>query len=459
MRARLATLGTAAVAACITVLFCTLPFLAFAYRSVSTHVAIETAAALIAALAAFLVFLRFWQAGRLGDLLLVCALLVLASSNLLRSVVPGLVAAGSRLTFTTWAALLTSVAGASLFLAASVSAGRTVRRPARAALWALAACAGLVAGVVAAVAAAKTHLPLPPQLPPTASAAPHPEQEPVLLALHAAGALLFAGAAVGFTRQAGKRGDALLHGVAVAAVLAAFARLHYLLFPSLYGSIVSSGDFFRLASYLVLLVGALREILLHWHGMIAAAVLEERRRIARDLHDGLAQELAFIVVESRTLGRDEGGMGTVAAAAERALDESRRAIAALTEPIDAPFATVLGDSLREIASRTGTALQLAVDAHPEPAPAVREQLLRIAREAVANAGRHARARTVTVSLLGDEDELCLRVSDDGIGFDPEMRREGGFGLTSIAERADAIGARLQLVTKPGSGTTVEVRLG
>jgi signal transduction histidine kinase len=445
------------VGACITVLFCTLPFLAFAYRSVSTHVAIETAAALIAALAAFLVFLRFWQSGRMGDLLLVCALLVLASSNLLRSVVPGLVAAGSRLTFTTWAALLTSVAGASLFLAASVSGGRTVQRRANAALRALAACAGLIA--VAVVAAARNHLPLPPQLPPTDSAAPHPEQEPVLLALHAAGALLFAGAAVGFTRQAGRRGDALLHGVAAAAVLAAFARLHYLLFPSLYGSIVSSGDFFRLASYLVLLVGALREILLHWHGMIAAAVLEERRRIARDLHDGLAQELAFIVVESRTLGRDERAVRPVAAAAERALDESRRAIAALTEPIDAPFATVLGDSVREIASRTGTALQLAVDEHPEPAPAVREQLLRIAREAVANAGRHARARTVTVSLLGGAAELCLRVSDDGIGFDPEARREGGFGLTSIAERADAIGARLQLVTKPGCGTTVEVRLG
>jgi signal transduction histidine kinase len=459
MGARLATLTAAVIAAVVTLLFCFVPYLPFAYRSEATHIAIETAAALIAGLAAFLVFLRFRQSARLGDLLLTCALLLVASSNLLRSVIYGLVPAGSRLTFSTWASLLTGLGGAGLFFAAAASGPRKVRRRTAGALWALGACAAWIAGAVGLAAALGNALPLPPLLPPAASVTPRPAQPPILLVLRMAGVLLFTGAAVGLARQAERRRDALLYGVAVSAVLAAFARVHYLLFPALYGSIVSSGDFFRLVSYLVLLAGALREILSHWKAHAAAAVLEERRRIARDLHDGMAQELAFIVVESRRLGEEGGAVQPVTAAAERALDESRRAIAALTEPIDAPFATVLGNSVREIADRTGTPVRLALDAHAEPPPAVREQLLRIAREAVTNAARHARARSVTVSLSGEEDGLCLRVSDDGTGFDPDERREGGFGLTSIAERAEAIGARLRLVSKRGAGTTVEVRLG
>src|SRR5690242_5233345 len=99
MGARLATLAAAVVAAVVTLLFCFLPSVPFAYRSEATHIAIETAAALIAALAAFLVFLRFRQSARLGDLLLTCALLLVASSNLLRSVLYGVVPEGSRLTF------------------------------------------------------------------------------------------------------------------------------------------------------------------------------------------------------------------------------------------------------------------------------------------------------------------------------------------------------------------------
>src|SRR5207244_10174711 len=121
--------------------------------------------------------------------------------------------------------------------------------------------------------------------------------------------------------------------------LSSFAPLNYLFFPSLYVEWLYPADVMRLGAYLLILTGAAREISRYRRGLSTAAIFDERRRIARDLHDGLAQELAFIVTKSRSLAEgmvesDERELGRVAAAAERALDESRRAITALFAPMD-----------------------------------------------------------------------------------------------------------------------------
>jgi signal transduction histidine kinase len=88
-------------------------------------------------------------------------------------------------------------------------------------------------------------------------------------------------------------------------------------------------------------------------------------------------------------------------------------------------------------------------------PDLREDLARIVREAVSNAARHGEASNVTVAL-SNTDVIRVSVSDDGKGFDPNAPRRRGFGLTSMRERAEARGARVEVRSRPGAGTCVEV---
>jgi signal transduction histidine kinase len=273
--------------------------------------------------------------------------------------------------------------------------------------------------------------------------------------------VVYAAAAIGFTRRAAKGDDELMCWLAAGVALHVVASLNYALYPSLYSEWVYTGDVFRLLFYLVLLGGAAREIRRYWREQAKVAVLEERRRIARELHDGLAQELAFIARRSRRLvdgGPASSIGGQVAAAADRALDEARRAIAALTRPLDEPLEQTLAQAVEEVAARSGTRLELDLAPGIRLAPSTREALVRIAREAVSNAGRHACASVVQVQLA-DDREPRLVVSDDGVGFDPaalQPSADGGFGLTSMRERADAVGADFLLTTSPGRGTRIEV---
>jgi signal transduction histidine kinase len=185
-------------------------------------------------------------------------------------------------------------------------------------------------------------------------------------------------------------------------------------------------------------------------------VLEERRRIARDLHDGLAQELAFIGRNLLRLDAREEPVARVAASAERALSESRRAIAALTKPLDEPLEVVLADAVRETADREGTFVDLVLASGIELDYGERDALIRIACEATANAARHGGARLVRVELVARRRRVRLRVSDDGSGFDTAAPSGEGFGLTSMRERAQAVVGSFDVQSQPGSGTTVEV---
>jgi signal transduction histidine kinase len=223
---------------------------------------------------------------------------------------------------------------------------------------------------------------------------------------------------------------------------------------------VYTGDFLRLAFYVVRAYGAAREIAASQAARAASARLEERRRIARDLHDGLAQELAFIVTRTRSMlpGASERDLLQLASAAERALDESRRAIAALTQPLDEPLDAAIAREAEDIAGRSGVALRLELAEGPDVPPATREELLRIVREAITNAVRHGRAQTVTVCLSRDPG-LRLEVVDDGAGFDTQQPpRPDSFGLRGMRERAEALGGTLSVVSRPGAGTAVEVVL-
>src|SRR4051812_30670254 len=458
-RLRPTMIAVAAIAAALTLLVVVIPSAAFAYRAPEGHVVVETAAALVSLLVAFVVLGRFLQGGRLVDLLLGVALAVIGLSNLAFAVMPA--AAGHAFAhWATWAAAAARLAGAVLFCAAAFAPDRTVRSRQRAVGWGMAATVVLVTAIGLAFGAVGDMLPLgiDPELSPTSPGHPRVVGSPGVLAIQLSLMVLFAAAAVGFAQRAERSGDRLMAWFALGSVVYAFAGLNYFLFPSLVSQWVYVGDFLRLAFFLILLLGVASEIRRYQQSLADAAALEERRRLARELHDGLAQELAFIATQSRWLSRQPDGTGQMdplVVAAERALDESRSAISALTRPLDEPLDAALAQAAEDVAGRVGVRLRLDLHEGIEVPASTREALVRIVREAVSNTARHGRASTVTVQLSGGAG-VTVSVGDDGIGFDPAERDGDGFGLTSMRERARAMGGELSVTSAPGAGTRIEV---
>jgi signal transduction histidine kinase len=190
-----------------------------------------------------------------------------------------------------------------------------------------------------------------------------------------------------------------------------------------------------------------------------AAVRRERAGMARDLHDGLAQELAFIVTQTRRVAavddRADETLAAVARAAQRALDESRTLIGDLRAGEDRPIDIAVVETTEELARRTGASVRVAAAPGVVLPAATRDALVRIVREGVTNAVRHAHASDITVELTGERG-IHLRISDNGVGFDPATASRAGFGLTSMRDRARAAGGDLQCFSSPGAGTQIEV---
>jgi signal transduction histidine kinase len=452
--------ATALLGGVVTAVIALVPPLHFAYRSVSLHATIETAAAIGALLAASLVFGRFREHSRLNDLALVSALSVLAATNLFFAALPAAVPHEFPQTFSTWSAVVGGVVGSALLAVAAFVPERPVRHPRGSALVVFLTLGALLAIIGAIIAGFAAHLPsgIKQALP---SGELQLEGHKAVIAAQVASAVWLGIAAVGFTRRARLPSDELLRWLAVGTTLGALALINYALFPSLYSQWVSTGDLFRMGFYVALLIGAEREIRIYQRRVAALAVLEERRRVARELHDGLAHELTFIAAQTRRLQEEPNvvPLRQIVAAAERAMDESRRAIAALTRPLDDPFDVALAATAEEVAFRVGARLELDLATDVEVLPEAREALLRIVREAITNAARHGRARSITVTLANG-DGLRLRIVDNGIGFDPAAAKEqpGAFGLTSMRERVQALGGEFRLSSQPGAGTRIDVVL-
>ncbi len=448
-----AALVTAAVSGIATLAVAVLPQLHFAYREPLLHVALETGASLIALLAGFLVFGRLRRASRLNEMLLACALATLALLNLLYVMTPALVPHDLMVV----AALIGSSLGAVLFaLAAFVPRGQ-LRRPGVA--LAAAATAVLITAVLVGEFTGR--------LPAAAARLPHGQQarpdlyaQPAVLALQLFMTLLYGLSAFGYLRRSQRLGDEFYGWIAIAAILAAASHLNYFLYPSLYGQWVHTGDIFRLCFYAVLLTGSIREIWSYWHALSRAEVVEERRRIARDLHDGLAQELAFL---ARNLDSLDGGAGDdtlerLRQAVERARLESRRAVRTLAAPAGQSIESALEEAVAEVADRFHVGLDLDLATGLQLPAARAEALVRIACEAVANAARHSGAGRVRLDLERDGTRARLRVSDHGRGFDPAAAPGSGFGLVSMRERARSVGGELRISSVPGRGSKVEAAL-
>ncbi len=200
-----------------------------------------------------------------------------------------------------------------------------------------------------------------------------------------------------------------------------------------------------------------------------AGALEERERIARDIHDTIAQGFTSIVMLSQAgesaLGRgdEEHAARRFAEIQETARDnlaEARALVAAMAPPSLERDGLV--GALQRLADRhaseTGVPVRFAVDGTPRAlAPSSEVTALRAAQESLANVRRHAGATSIEVVLVFDEDGATVTVSDDGVGFDPAAPREG-FGLDGLASRVEIVGGLVDVASDPGSGTRVRVRV-
>jgi signal transduction histidine kinase len=192
---------------------------------------------------------------------------------------------------------------------------------------------------------------------------------------------------------------------------------------------------------------------------LQAAVFDERRRIARDLHDGLAQDLAFISLQGQELANRDPRAEAIVTAAGQALAHARTAINALTDPADESLPTAVARVATSLADRSGTRLELELDDQAETGPRTRDELLQVVRESISNATRHGNASRIHVELSANGG-LHLAIADDGCGFQNGATSvpSSGFGLTSMHERVERLGGELRLSSRSGEGTTVEVML-
>jgi signal transduction histidine kinase len=198
------------------------------------------------------------------------------------------------------------------------------------------------------------------------------------------------------------------------------------------------------------------------------ATLEERQRIAAEMHDGLAQTLNYLglkigqVAESLEARRGEEAMGELQRLGDgiaQASREARQSIASLQEGPQPRQALQdrLAETVDEFASDGGPPIDLVVR-HRAPIflpPDEAGQVLRVAREALLNARRHAQAGRITVCLEQQDGEATVSVEDDGQGFDPKAPVVNGgthFGLSIMRARAARIGAQLAIHSTAGQGT-------
>jgi signal transduction histidine kinase len=282
------------------------------------------------------------------------------------------------------------------------------------------------------------------------------------LALNGVAAAMFVATGLVFARRPRPRrsGDSLLAG---ASFLLAAGRLQELSIPVVPANWVTLREVLRLLAYGLLLTASICEYAEVRRADEQAQLSAQRERIARDLHDGLAQDLAVIAVQGQRLAAGLGQDHPITIAARRALAASRRTILDLSAST-APSTTValrdVADELEaeygidvtikdELDAPNGVVAELGADA--------REHFVRIAREAIVNAARHGQARRVDVVMRSRGPRWMLRVSDDGVGIDQSQWVSApGFGLRTMRARADELGGQLSAERRASGGTVLEL---
>ncbi len=202
------------------------------------------------------------------------------------------------------------------------------------------------------------------------------------------------------------------------------------------------------------------------------AIIEERRRIAREIHDGVAQSLGYLNLKTKQVSDSVSSQNTVQALTELGdirqivqdtYEDIRESIDQLTTEIrNLPIIPALANYTREFGDNNGIRVKFnAPRAFPPLSPVAELQLLRITQEALTNVRRHAQATDVVVKLEKTSQAVEMLIKDNGQGFtlsDLEKAPPGYHGLNIIRERAEGLGGSLNISTAPGEGTEVRVSL-
>lgn len=434
------------------------PSVLFGYRSPSLHLVVDSVDACVALLGAYLLSGRYVRRRKLQDLLLAQGLVLLAFARTGLSWMSDSLSQDRDGTFDVWLPLTLRLIGALLIACAAV-VSPTRHVPSGSGLWVLAVPVAAFAITASLMWSGRNRLPM--ALEESVDAGMHPSLlavHPLFLVGQGATALCFLAASIAFTMRAANRSDPLMYWLGPACALSGFARVNYALYPSLYTDWFYTGDLLRTGFYLLLLLGASQEIRQYWDAYSRVAVLEDRRRLAGELHDGVIQELALLRMEGSSLPSRLPARRAILATCDRALDEARAAVHAFGHGGDESLGFVLRRTARELSQRYRIDLEVEVDDSIDASAEQQHALLRIIREAVANAVHHGRAGHLCIRLFRDGDLRTLVVQDDGKGFEV-ARATGvaaGYGLISMGDRARSLPGSLDVRSQPGEGSTVKV---
>jgi len=403
-------------------LFLAYPTLRQPYSLPELKLVLATVFMLAGGLVAVLSATRFAVEGRRFDLFLCTGFFVSSATWLAFSILPRVAHFGSHST-ELWAAMVGRMLGWALIAVAPFVSGTIQHRRAVLGNALVASVGGLIIvwGMSSSLGVTL------PNLNPAADASIPASLTGVL----AAQGLLNLLAVIGFGNRFRVKGEDLDRWLALGATLMLFSSLHFLFTPFVRAGDVSQGDWLRLLAYSVLLVGVWRAIRGSEFGR---AVAEERARVAREIHDGLAQYLFAISAHASML---ENG-----------------ADPATTIP---PFDAALRRYVDFLTADGELEVELEIDPTITLGPDEQIELFRIVQEGLANSRKHADARHAWVQIGERSGERFVALRDDGAGFDTD-EDAAGQGLGNMRERAASIGGALTLRSAPGAGTSLEVLL-
>jgi signal transduction histidine kinase len=432
-----------ALLASATLLFAVSESLQSSYELPETRLVLDTAIAVVAAIVSVLASVRFLVDGRTLDLLVAAGFWSIALGTIAFGIVP--VLGGEPLPpSAAWALVGARLLGAALIAVAPYTDSRlTARRP---------ALLTVGIGVAALVASAGMGLSTPRW-----SAGEVVEGSSIVLAAWLLAALWLI-ALVGFAVRYRRYGRDLDSWLCLSVTLAFFADLHLVLTPVVSSELVLQGDFLRLIAYGILLVGVWRAIA---DAEFGRAVSDERARVAREIHDGLAQYLFAISTQVKMLETDaplEQVLPRLKRASTAAQQEARFAVLALSSAGGSSrFDSALRRYVEVLTADGELDVEVDVDRAVRLAPDEQIEVFRIVQEGLGNARRHAGAKHVEVEISQRNGRRVVLVRDDGVGFDEDAAATGQ-GLENMRLRADAIQGELNLDTSPGRGTAIEVVL-